>query len=314
MNHKNKIKETPGRIAFVIINGIFLTALMIVCLYPLLYVVFASFSKPDQFIAHQGLLFKPLGLSLLSYQRAFSHPLIVSGYRNTLIVIVISLSLSMFLTCVGAYFLSRKKVLWQKPISFFIIFTMFFNGGLIPTYFAVKNFAVVLPWISNGTLTFKSFSIFNTLWALIIPGAINTYNLIVLRTGFAAIPDSIEEAAKIDGAGNMTILFRIILPLAKASIAVIVLYYGVERWNSWFDSSIYINDSNLYPLQLVLRQILLINSENSMTAGVDAGDQLAVSETIKYSVIIIATLPILCVYPFLQKYFVKGVMVGAVKG
>lgn len=310
----NKIKETPGRIAFLTANTVILTLLTLMCLYPLLYVVFASLSKPDAFISHSGLLLKPLGFSLVSYQRAFSHPLILSGYRNTLFVMVVGVTLSVLLTCVAAYFLSRKNILWQKHISFLIVFTMFFNGGLIPTYFAVKNFAIYIPWITSGGLTVKSLPIFDSLWALILPCVMNTYNLIVLRTGFAAIPDSIEESAKIDGAGSLTILFRIIMPLAKASIAVIVLYYGVERWNSWFDASIYINDSVRYPLQLVLRQILLINSETSMTAGVDAADQLAVGETIKYAVIIIATLPILCVYPFLQKYFVKGVMVGAVKG
>lgn len=315
MNRINKIKESRGRTIFQIVNALFLTLMMAVCLYPLLYVVFASLSKPEQFIAFQGLLLKPIGgLSLLSYQRALSHPLILSGYCNTLFIMIVGVCLSVFLTCIGAYFLSRKNVLWQKPISFLIIFTMFFSGGLIPFYFAVKNFTLYLPWLSNGALTLKPFSIYNTLWSVILPSAINTYNLIVLRTGFAAIPDSLEESAKIDGAGNLTILFRIVLPLAKASLAVIILYYGVERWNAWFYASIFINDNTLHPLQLVLRQILIINSDTSTMAGVGAGDQLAVSETIKYAVIVIATLPILCIYPFLQKYFVKGVMIGAVKG
>ncbi len=294
------IDRTKGQDIFNIFNMIFMVALMLVTLYPLLYVVFASFSDAGRFLAHSGMLWHPLGFSGLAYERAFQHPSIVSGYLNTIFIVVIGTILSVMVTAIGAYFLSRKNVLLQRPIAFLIMFTMFFSGGLIPTYFVVKNFL-------GGVL-------YDSLWALIVPTMVSTYNLVVMRSGFAAIPDSLEESARIDGAGHLTILFKIVLPLAKATVAVIVLYYGVAYWNAWFNASIYINDNAKYPLQLVLRQILLINDTNNMTFGVDAGDQMAISETIKYAVIVIATLPILCVYPFLQKYFVKGVMIGAVKG
>ncbi len=294
------IDRTKGQDVFNVFNIIIMIALMIVTLYPLLYVVFASFSDAGRFLAHSGVLWHPLGFSTLAYERAFQHPSILSGYANTIFIVIVGTFLSVVFTAIGAYFLSRKNVLLKRPISFLIMFTMFFNGGLIPTYFVIKEFA--------GGL------IFNTLWVLIIPTLISTYNMVVMRSGFDSIPDSLEESARIDGAGHMTILFKIVLPLAKATVAVIVLYYGVGIWNAWFNASIYINDNDKYPLQLVLRQILLINDTSNMTFGVDSGDQMAISETIKYAVIVIATLPILCVYPFLQKYFVKGVMIGAVKG
>ena len=155
----------------------------------------------------------------------------------------------------------------------------------------------------------------NSLWALILPGLVNTYNLIIMRTSFSSIPESLEESARIDGASHWTILLKIILPLSKAIIAVMVLYYAVGHWNSWFNASIYIRDRNKFPLQLVLREILIINDTNVMTQGSGgAADQMSIAETIKYAVIVTATLPVLCLYPFLQKYFVKGVMIGSVKG
>ena len=307
-------KMTRGEKGFQVFAVISLTLLMIAAFYPLLYVVLASFSEPSRFISHSGILLKPLGFTLVAYERAFTHPLIMSGYGNTLFVLIIGTTLSVVLTSLGAYFLSRKNVLLKRPIAFLIVFTMFFSGGMIPFYFVVKNLGIYLPTIQSTGIVFKKFTMFNSLWALIFPTAISSYNMIVLRSGFDGIPDSLEESARIDGAGHMTILFKIVLPLSKASLAVIVLYYGVGIWNGWFNASIFIQDTNKYPLQLALRQILLINDTNAMTTGVDAGDQLAISETIKYAIIVIATLPILCVYPFLQKYFVKGIMVGAVKG
>ena len=192
--------------------------------------------------------------------------------------------------------LSRRDVLFKQFVTVAIIFTMYFSGGLIPTYFNVRDLGL-----------------YNSTWALILPVAINTFNLIIMRTGFEAVPVSLEESATLDGAGHFTILFRIILPLVLPTVAVMVLYYGVQHWNSWFNASIYLNESSKYPLQLVLRGILISNDTQQMTTGVDAGSTLAISETIKYAIIVISTVPILCIYPFLQKYFIKGAMVGAVK-
>lgn len=278
-------------------NIVVMIFMMLITLYPIVYIVMASFSDSMELLSHTGVLIKPLGFNILAYEKAFEHPLIMRSYLNTIIIVVVGVFINILLTAIGAYFLTRKNVMFKKPISIAIIVTMFFNGGLIPFYFTVKGL-----------------HLYNSLWSLMIPTAINTFNLIVMRTGFDAIPDSLEESATIDGAGHFTILFKLMIPLAMPTVAVIILYYGVSHWNSWFHASIFLKDQKLYPLQLVLRQILLVNDTQSMTYGVDTGDQMAVSETIKYAVIVIATLPILAIYPFLQKYFVKGIMVGAVKG
>ena len=205
--------------------------------------------------------------------------------------------INLLLTSLGAYFLSRRNVLLKGAIMGMIIFTMFFSGGLIPMYLTVKNLHLL-----------------NSLWSLILPGAISTYNMIILRTSFASIPTTLEEAAQIDGAGHIRILFQIILPLSKSIIAVMILYYGVGYWNGWFNASIYLDERNLFPLQLVLREILLANDTSAMTQGVGFADGISIAETVKYAVIIVSTLPILCIYPFMQKYFDKGVMIGALKG
>jgi putative aldouronate transport system permease protein len=274
-----------------------LVILMIFAFYPLLYVAFASISDAGQLIAHKGLLFKPLGFSVEAYKSVFKNPGILIGYRNTLFILAMGVTLNLFMTAIGAYVLSRKNVMWNKAFIFIIVFTMFFNGGLIPLYLTVKNVGLI-----------------DSLWATIIPFAVSTFNLIIMRTAFMSVPDSLEESAKIDGANHFTILFKIIIPLSMPVIAVMILYYAVEKWNGWFYASIFLKDRQLFPLQLTLREILLANQTDSMAAGASAGDQFQIGETIKYATIMVATVPILCVYPFVQKYFVKGVMIGALKG
>ena len=292
-------KKTVSRRIFEAVNALIMIFLMIVTLYPLLYVLFASMSDANELLKNGGqLLYKPVGFTLAAYKMAFKDNSILIGYKNTLIIMAVGIPLSLYLTAVGAYFLSRKDVMWRNLMAKLIMFTMFFGGGIIPFY-----------------LTVKSMKMIDTLWALIIPTAINTYNMIILRTGFDSLPRSIEESAELDGAGHLTILVKIILPLSKASLAVIALYYGVATWNSWFNASIFLQKgSSRWPLQLVLRQILIENSTDSMSQGTSLRDKERVAESIKYAVIIISTLPILCVYPFIQKYFTKGVMIGAVKG
>lgn len=274
-----------------------LSILVVITLYPLLYVAFASISEASQLVTHKGLLYKPLGISFEAYKSVFKNPGILTGYRNTLFIVVMGVTLNLFMTALGAYVLSRKNVMWNKAFIFIIILTMFFNGGLIPIYLVVKGVGLL-----------------DSLWAPIVPFAISTFNLIIMRTAFMSVPDSLEESAKIDGANHFTIMFRIILPLSMPVIAVMILYYAVDKWNGWFYSSIFIKDRELFPLQLILREILLANQTDSMSAGAAAGDQFQIGETIKYATIMVATIPILCVYPFVQKYFVKGVMVGALKG
>ncbi len=294
---KRKSLETKSETVLGIINAAILFIAIAVCIYPMLYVLFASVSEPSQIIKNTSFLWHPLGFSMESYKSVMSYPMIAIGYKNTLLIMLLHLSLSMLLTVLGGYFMSRKKVMWQKPITVIIVASMFFSGGIIPMY-----------------LTVKGLKLTNTLLAMILPTALNTFNLILMRTGFDNLPESINESARIDGAGHMTILFRICVPLLKPTLAVIALYYAVQIWNSWFYASIFIDDRKFYPLQLVLREILISNDTASMTTAASSEDKEMVSETIKYSSIIVSTLPILCAYPFLQKYFVKGALTGAVKG
>jgi putative aldouronate transport system permease protein len=276
---------------------VLLLGLVLVTIYPLLYVVFASFSEPSQLIANRGALLRPLGFSLDAYRMVLQNPMIAIGYRNTLFYVFAGTALNVVLTALGAYALSRQNVMLKTPILIMIIFTLFFNGGLIPTFLLVGQ-----------TLHMQ-----DTVWAMIVPTAINTWNLIILKTAFESVPASLEEAARIDGANDFTILWRVVLPLSLPALAVVVLFYSVAHWNAYFSALVYIQSRELYPLQLVLREILITSNVESMTTGVSSGDTYQVAQTIKYATIVVATLPILLVYPFLQKYFVKGALIGAIK-
>ena len=291
------IRKTVGERAFDAFNIIFMLGLIGVTLYPMLYVLFASLSNPSDLMQHRGVLLSPQGFSLNAYKAVFANPSISSGYRNTLFYVVGGTLINLVLTSLGAYALSRKNVLWKRPILILIIFTLFFNGGLIPSNLLIGK---TLNWI-------------DTPWALIIPNAINTFNLLILKTAFESVPMSLEEAARMDGANDFTILFRIIIPLSLPALAVITLFYAVGHWNAYFQALIYLRNRDLFPLQLILREILVTNSMDSMTTGVSSGDVEPIGETIKYATIVVATLPILLLYPFLQRYFIKGVLIGAVK-
>lgn len=284
-----------SRRVFVVVNTLILILIALVSIYPLIYCFLISLSDAKLVLAHQGLVWKPLGFSLAAYKKVFNDPDIGTGYLNTLFVVGLGTLLNMFFTSIAAYVTSRKDVVINKILVPFVVFTMYFSGGMVPSFLLVKGVGL-----------------YNSRFALIIPTLISAYNMIILRNGFAALPDSLIESAELDGAGQWRILFRIVLPLAKASVAVVTLYYAVTHWNSWFSSMIYLKDSEKFPLQLVLRGILIVNSG----AGIadDLSDAEPVSATIQYAIIIVATLPILCMYPFIQKHFTKGVMLGAVKG
>lgn len=292
-----KIKTSPGERVFDVFNVVFMIFLMIIMLYPIMHVVFASVSDSSQLIQYNGLLWKPLGFNLNSYKAVFENKLILSGYENTIINLLVALVFNISLTALGAYALSRRDLYIRRFVMLFITFTMFFNGGLIPHYLLVRGLGM-----------------YDTRWALIIPSAISAYNLIIMRTSFEGIPDSLFESAKLDGANDFRILWRIVLPISMPVVAVMILFYGVEHWNSWFSAYIYLKDRGLWPLQLVLREILIASNLDNMITSADNIDKAAVAESIKYATIMVATLPILFVYPFLQKYFIKGVMIGAVKG
>lgn len=292
-----QIKRSMGEIAFETSNIIFLAALSLATIYPLLYVLFASISDPTAIVKHTGILIKPLGFSLDAFKAVFDNPMILTGYLNTLFYVAIGTTINILMTSLGAYGLSRENVLWKNPIMMMIVFTMFFSGGLIPSFLLIKNLGLL-----------------DSRWALIFPAAMSAWNLIIMRTSFQGVPVSLEESAKLEGANDFTILFRIILPLSMPTVAVMILFYGVGHWNAWFNALIYLRTRELFPLQLILREILISNSTDSMMTGVGGADKMPVGETIKYATIIVATGPILLLYPFLQKYFVKGVMIGAVKG
>ena len=285
---------------FSIINALFLLLLALACIYPLLYVVFASISDPKLLIQHEGLLLFPKGFTLKGYELVLKNPNIKVGFMNTLFYVIAGTAFSMLLTCFGAYALSRKRVFFAKYVLIFITITMFFSGGLIPFYLTVRNLGL-----------------YNTKWAIIIPGAISTWNLIVMRTSFMGLPESLEESARIDGAKDFTILFRIIIPLSKAIMAVMILFYSVGMWNSWFNASIFLSDRKDYPIQLILREILITNDKGDMLQvlnGISAQSEDLYRQLVQYTTIVVATVPILLIYPFLQKYFVKGIMVGSLKG
>ncbi|NQX46876.1 carbohydrate ABC transporter permease [Paenibacillus tritici] len=291
------IKRTIGERIFDSINVLIMILLIIITLYPLWHVLNASLSDSNRLMAHSGLLLLPEGFNLDSYKLVLSNPSILSGYRNTMLIVVLGTALNLLFTILGAYTLSRKSFMLRNPIMLAIVFTMFFNGGIIPTYLLINN----------------TLHLGNNLLALIVPGLVSSYNLIIMRTAFQEISESLLESARMDGAGEVRILWRIVIPLSMPVIAVMILFYGVAHWNSWFSAILYLRDRNLYPLQLVLREILIQNSTDSMTTSAAMGDKEAIGESVKYATVMVATLPILFIYPFLQKYFVKGVMIGAIK-
>lgn len=290
-------KQSINDRIFNLINTLIMIGIMIVTLYPFWYVAMASFSNSYKLMAHTGLLLLPLDFNLDAYRLVAKNPNLVTGYINTIGIVLIGTVTSTVMTALGAYVMSRKPFPFKRILMFMMIFTMYFSGGLIPSYILCNN------WLHLG----------NNRLVLILPSLVTTYNLIVMRTGFESIPDSLEESAKIDGASDLKILFRIIIPVALPSMAVIILFYAVGYWNAWFEASIYLTDRSKYPLQVILREILIVNSTSGMTAG-ESGDIEAIGESIKYVTIMVATVPILIVYPFVQKYFVKGAMIGAVKG
>ena len=299
------IKKTIGEKIFTVINIILLVALSVTCLYPMLHVLFSSVSDPIELMKHQGIMLRPLGFTINGYKLVFQNPNISNGYLNTIFYVGVGTLINIFMTSIGAYVLSRKNVLWKNLMTFIITFTMFFGGGLIPFYLLVKKLGMM-----------------DTRWAIIIPGAISTYNLFVMRTSFAGIPVSLEESAKIDGANDFTVLFRIILPLSKAVLAVMALFYAVGHWNAWFNAMIFLRNRKLYPLQVILREILISNDmqtmgnvESLVEGSVEANADVVYFSRIlvQYCTIVVATAPILFLYPFIQKYFVKGVMIGSLK-
>ena len=289
-----KIKKTVGDHVFNAITYIVMTFVLVVTLYPFWYVVVGSVSSMAHLIKN-GFVLWPDGLHLDAYEQVFRNDLVPVAYRNTLIVTLGGTALSMLLTILGGFVLSLKKLPGRVFFTFFFVFTMMFGGGLVPTFLGVSRLGMI-----------------DTLLALIVPGAISTYNMILMRNFFESVPESLYEAASIDGETLPGYVFHILLPLSGAAIATITLFYAVGYWNDYFSSIIYIRNNRLWPMQTVLRQVLQTAQMNNMMYD-DAKKGVA-PETLKDAMIVVTMIPILCVYPFVQKHFVKGVMIGSIKG
>ena len=275
---------------------------LVLTLYPLIYVLSASFSDPVSVTTGKVTLL-PVQPTLDGYATIFQYGPIWLGYRNTLFYTIVGTLINMAVTLPCAYALSRHDFVGRNVLSIFFAFTMFFSGGLIPTYLVVKQLKML-----------------NTVWALLLPTAMSVWNMIIARTYFQnSIPAGLEEAATIDGCSNLKLFFQIILPLSQPIIAVLILYYAVGHWNEYFNALIYLNDQNIYPLQLILRNILLLDQMfDMMDSDPEARQEmmrlLQMKESMKFGIIVLSTLPVMVLYPFLQKFFVKGVMIGAIKG
>lgn len=289
--------STRGDRAFAAVNLALCVGILLMIAYPLVYIVSASVSDPLAVL--QGrMVGLPVSPSLDAYAKVFSYPRVMTGYRNSLVLVLAGTGINFLMTLLGAYPLSRKDLYGRGVITLIITFTMFFSGGMIPTFLVVQRLGLT-----------------DTIWSLILPTAISVYNLIVMRTFFQnTISESLLEAAYIDGAGSLQVLLRVVLPLSKSIIAVICLFYGVDHWNQYFQALLYIGEKDLYPLQMVLREILLLSQVQDLVDMQGFEQQLLQGEGIKFALIIVASVPVLCIYPFVQKHFVKGVMLGSVKG
>ena len=288
--------------AFERINIAFVLLLTLIIIYPLIFVISASISDPHAVNTGKMWLW-PVDITFDGFKRVFQNEAIWVGYKNTIIYTLIGTSIHLFLLLPCAYALSRKELMAKKVFLWIVLFTMLFNGGLIPTYLVVQKLGMV-----------------NTMWAIVIPGVLGAWSLLVARSFFQqTIPDQLVEASKIDGASDLYLFFKVVIPLSLPIIAVMALFHAVALWNQYFNALIYLTDEDLFPLQLILRQILIINEVSADSAASAAGaaqsfaDQVKTASLVKYAVIIVSALPLLIVYPFLQRFFVKGVLIGSVK-
>lgn len=296
---RRKIRLSSNKI-FDIVNYTLLFLMMLLVLYPLYFVVIASFSDPNAIYAGK-VVFLPKDVSLDGYKMLFEDALIWKGYWNTIRYTVVGTSINVILTVCAAYALSRKKLPGRKALTLFITFTMFFNGGLIATYLLVQKMGLI-----------------NSMWAVILPVAVGPWNLIVAKSFFENnVPEELHEVACVDGCSELRAFISVILPISKAIVAIMVLFYAVSHWNSYFNAMLYLTDDQMYPLQLVLRNLLIQTDMTAMSVSGDMtslAEQQRIADQIKYGVIIVSSVPVMVMYPFVQKYFAQGVTIGAIKG
>ena len=296
--------KSVGSRIFDLINILFFAAVIVACIMPVWHVVCASFSDASWVLNQTGIIWRISGFNVNGYKLVFQNNSIWTGFANTIFYVVTGTLLSMLLTVMGAYAFSRKDFLWSNPVMFGISFTMMFSGGMIPSYILVT----------------QTLHMYDSRLAMIIPTAMNAFNLIIIRTAMQNVPASLEESAMLDGAGRFTILFKIVLPLIKATLATVMLYMVVGQWNSWFNALIYLRTRTKFPLQLILREILITATDTAKISGntIDSssisGDLTLYKQLIKYCTIVVSTVPMFIFYPFIQKYFESGVMIGAIKG
>lgn len=294
MNRSHRIKKIS---AFEVINYTFFTLVCIAMLFPLWNVILISFTDYRDYVLNPLMIF-PGKITLEAYKYIFATDELLQSLFVTIKITLGGTAISMFISVPGAYTLSKKSLPGRSILNTMVIFTLFFNGGIIPNFLLIKKL-----------------NLYNTLWALIIPMSINTWYLLIMRSYFSQLPSSLEESARIDGANDFTILYRIIVPISKPIIATFILFYGVERWNEWWHAMMYINDTKKYPLQLLLRNMIVQNYASAQMASQYRSSASFVSkENIKMATAVVATVPIVIVYPFLQKHFAKGILVGSIKG
>ena len=297
IRRKGHIRESRGDRVFQAVILVFSVLLIFVVAYPLYFTVIASFSKPEDVLLGR-VIFWPKNISVESYKMVIAEQNIWMGYGNTIIYTVLGTLVNLALTIMMAYPLSCKETPFRGVLTFVASFTMLFSGGLIPTYLLVR-----------------SLGMYNTIWAMLLPTGITTYNMLVMKNFFqSSIPGELKEAACLDGCTDLQTLFLVVLPLSGSIIAVMVLFYSVAHWNEYFNALIYLKDRSRMPLQVILREILLQNQELAQGDGTGLYEKMMAAETMKYAIIIVASVPVICLYPFVQKHFVKGVMVGAIKG
>ncbi|MGG4049255.1 carbohydrate ABC transporter permease [Paenibacillus favisporus] len=281
---------------FTIVNTLILLGVAAVTLYPFVYMLAVSLSG-DVYVMKGEVTLWPKGFNLRMYDLVLGDPKIWSAYRNTIIYTVLGTAIAMIITSMGAYALSRSDMTFHKGFTLLIVFTMFFSGGMIPTFLVVRSLGLV-----------------DTIWGMVLPGAVSTWNLILMRTFFSGIPKELEESGRIDGLNDIGIFFRIIVPLSKPVFATIALFYAVGIWNNFMNPLLYLRNPDLFPLQVILRNLVLAGSVSSGQVTQIGGDNMVVEDSLKFATIMVSTIPILIIYPFVQKYFVKGSMIGAVKG
>ena len=298
--HKSYLKDTVSDRIFLGVVIFVLIIITLIIIYPLIFVVMASFSNPLE-VYQNPLLLWPRGFNVYNYVEVLMEPNIWRGYLNSIFYTIAATFVGIVLTTFAAYPLSRKDFYGRNFFTFIFVFTMFFSGGLIPTFLVIRTLGML-----------------NTIWAVIIPGSVSVFNIVIMRTYFQSqIPLEIQEAAAIDGCNNIRILFNVVLPLSMPIIMVLVLFYGATQWNAYFGAMMFLTDHSLFPLQLVLRDFLILNQlDNLLTAVIDEGhfERLIAREGMKFAIVVVSSVPLLALYPFLQKFFEKGILVGALKG